>query len=88
MWKEMSHRIFGDWCKEVWNLIRGAPREVDCGHMLMWLCKMVYVEIILGREMNRSTIPYTNVELKVTLCYWDIPSVVLGHNGNCPPLLT
>ena len=56
--------------------------------MLMWLCKMVYVEIILGRGMNRSTIPYTNVELKVTLCYWNIPSVVLSHNENCSPLLT
>ena len=26
----------------------GGPREFDGGHMLMWLCQMVYAKVILG----------------------------------------
>ena len=56
LWKEASHNIFGDRCKEVWEYIGGGgPREFDCGHMLMWLYQMLYVKVLLGVQIAWST---------------------------------
>ena len=63
LWKEVSQKIFEDQCKEVWEYIWGGPREFDCGHMLMWLCQMVYGEVILDVEIDWSTIPCSRENL-------------------------
>lgn len=34
--KEVSHKIFGNWCKDIWEYI------------FMWLCQMLYAKVILG----------------------------------------
>ena len=48
----MSHKIFGDRCNEVWKYIWEGPREFDHGHMLMWLCQIMYAEIILDGQID------------------------------------
>src|SRR5665213_1517203 len=84
IWREVSHQIFGDRCKEVWDFLWGAPREFDRGHMLMWLCQMVYAKVILGVDIDWSTIPRTSAELKVARRTTVIPSGVLGRNTGRP----
>ena len=62
----------------------GRPKQFDHGHFLMWLCQMVYAEVILGIEIDWTTIPHTNGDLKAMHRFKVIPSVVLGHNGGRP----
>src|SRR5665213_3516984 len=84
IWREVSHQIFGERCKEVWDFLWGAPREFDCGHMLMWLCQMVYAEVILGVDIDWSTIPRTSADLRAARRLAVIPSAVLGRNAGRP----
>jgi len=84
IWREVSHQIFGERCKEVWDFLWGAPREFDRGHMLMWLCQMVYAEVILGVDIDWSTIPRTSADLRAARRLAVIPSAVLGRNAGRP----
>ena len=87
LWREVNHHIFGDRCKEVWDFLWGAPRDFERGHLLMWLCQMVYAEVILGVDIDWSTISRTSAELRTARRVSVIPSAVLGRNaGHLIPL--
>ena len=79
LWNEASHTIFVTRYHKVWGYIYGGgSRELDHGHMLMWLYQMVYVEVVLGVQIDWSTIPCTIANLKATLRSMVILSFVLG----------
>lgn len=84
LWKEVCHKIFGDRCKEVWDFLWGEPREFERGHMVMWLCQMVYAEVILGVDIDWSSIPRTSPDLRAARRFSVIPSAVLGRNAGRP----
>ena len=29
-----------------------GPREFDCGHVVLWLCQMVYAKVILSVQIK------------------------------------
>ena len=69
LWKEVSHKIFGDQYHEVWGYIwGGGPKEFDHVDMLMWLCQMMNDEVILDVQIDWLTIPCTNTNLRVGHC--------------------
>ena len=57
-----------------------GQREFDHGHMLMWLCQMVFDEVILGVQIDWSTVPHTNADLRATCHRRVLPSFMLGQN--------
>ena len=50
----------------------------------MWLRQMVYVEVILGVQIQWSTIPHTNTNLKVACRSKVIPNSMLSQNASQP----
>lgn len=54
LWKEVSHMIFGDQCKKVWEYIWGGGererREFD--REQMWFVSKGVCEVILGLQID------------------------------------